>query len=266
MCLRFCWTFLYRLGIGFLVGPSCTRMGKRPAFFCDFIPEPSLCALIALLSTKNYQSRGRTMGIIKIECPSCNQHYSVDVSFVGQKVECSVCGNSFTLGSKNVISWDATHQPLFKETKKPQEKSPSPIKFADNRTSIEHAEKMPPPHEFRQFANEMPQNPRVAQQQVVYIQVPSKAKNRGIYVMLGLFFGTLGVHDFYAGHIARGVAHFCLGIWFFFGFLVRLSRAEDAIDVSFAFLLLLIVFLVNYAWGIIELIRIKKDGKGIPME
>ena len=33
LCLRFCWTFLYRLGIGFLVGPSCTRMGKRPAFF-----------------------------------------------------------------------------------------------------------------------------------------------------------------------------------------------------------------------------------------
>ena len=84
--------------------------------------------------------------------------------------------------------------------------------------------------------------------------------------MLGLFFGTLGVHDFYAGHIARGVAHFCLGIWFLLGFLVRLSRAEDAIDVSFAFLLLLIVFLVNFAWVIIELIRIKKDGKGIPME
>ena len=33
LCLRFCWAFLYRLGIGFLVGPSCTRMGKRPAFF-----------------------------------------------------------------------------------------------------------------------------------------------------------------------------------------------------------------------------------------
>ncbi len=240
--------------------------GEASGFFCVCIIGLPLCAFCFAIGKNKQQSGGQTMGIIKIECPSCNQHYSVDVSFVGQKVECTVCGNSFTLRSRNVISWDATHQLLFKETKKPQEKSPSPIKFADNRTSIEHAEKMPPPHEFRQFANEMPQNPRVAQQQVVYIQVPSKAKNRGIYVMLGLFFGTLGVHDFYAGHIARGVAHFCLGIWFFFGFLVRLSRAEDAIDVSFAFLLLLIVFLVNYAWGIIELIRIKKDGKGIPME
>ena len=33
LCLRFCWAFLCRLGIGFLVGPSCARMGKRPAFF-----------------------------------------------------------------------------------------------------------------------------------------------------------------------------------------------------------------------------------------
>ena len=84
--------------------------------------------------------------------------------------------------------------------------------------------------------------------------------------MLGVFFGSLGVHNFYAGHIARGVAHLCLGLWFFLGFLVKLSRAEDAIDVSFAFMTLLIVFLVNSVWAIFEIITIKNDGKGIPME
>ena len=54
LCLRFCWAFLCRLWIGFLVGPSCVRKGKRPAFFYVFIPGPSLCVLIALLSAKNY--------------------------------------------------------------------------------------------------------------------------------------------------------------------------------------------------------------------
>lgn len=34
---------------------------------------------------------------LKIECPSCNQHYSVDESFIGQTVECSVCGKEFTV-------------------------------------------------------------------------------------------------------------------------------------------------------------------------
>lgn len=38
---------------------------------------------------------------IKIECPWCNQHYSVDESFVGQKVECSVCEKEFVVSFPN---------------------------------------------------------------------------------------------------------------------------------------------------------------------
>ena len=34
---------------------------------------------------------------IKIECPWCNQEYSVDESLLGQKVECSVCEKEFTI-------------------------------------------------------------------------------------------------------------------------------------------------------------------------
>lgn len=34
---------------------------------------------------------------IKIECPWCNQEYSVDESFVGQKVECTVCNKKFVV-------------------------------------------------------------------------------------------------------------------------------------------------------------------------
>lgn len=37
----------------------------------------------------------------KIECPWCNQHYSVDESLVGQKVECSVCGKEFVVKKPN---------------------------------------------------------------------------------------------------------------------------------------------------------------------
>ena len=38
----------------------------------------------------------------KIECPWCNQHYSVDDSFIGQNVECSVCGRPFTVRKPTV--------------------------------------------------------------------------------------------------------------------------------------------------------------------
>ena len=38
----------------------------------------------------------------KIECPWCNQHYSVDESFIGQKVECSVCKKEFVVRFQNI--------------------------------------------------------------------------------------------------------------------------------------------------------------------
>lgn len=39
-----------------------------------------------------------------IECPHCNQEYSVDNSFIGQKVECTACGNKFTIKKLSVSS------------------------------------------------------------------------------------------------------------------------------------------------------------------
>lgn len=38
----------------------------------------------------------------KIECPWCHQHYSVDDSFVGQNVECSICGKQFAVRKPSV--------------------------------------------------------------------------------------------------------------------------------------------------------------------
>ena len=38
----------------------------------------------------------------KIECPWCNQHYSVDDSLIGQNVECSICKKQFTVRKPTV--------------------------------------------------------------------------------------------------------------------------------------------------------------------
>lgn len=40
----------------------------------------------------------------KIECPWCNQHYTVDDSFIGQDVECSLCGKQFTVRRPNAAT------------------------------------------------------------------------------------------------------------------------------------------------------------------
>ena len=71
------------------------------------------------------------MGIIKIECPSCHQHYSVDVLLIGKKAECSTCGSNFTVGTKNVISWNAKQQePLFTQAQQARPRySQSPAQY-----------------------------------------------------------------------------------------------------------------------------------------
>ena len=55
------------------------------------------------------------------------------------------------------------------------------------------------------------------------LEVVKQAKSRGIYVILGLFFGMLGVHNFYAGYFSRGVVQLLtvavLG-WFVIGFVI----------------------------------------------
>lgn len=56
-------------------------------------------------------------------------------------------------------------------------------------------------------------------------QVIKPAKSRGIYIVLGLFFGLLGVHNFYAGYFGRGIAQFLTVVilgWFTIGFVIVL--------------------------------------------
>lgn len=68
-----------------------------------------------------------------------------------------------------------------------------------------------------------------------------QAKSRGIYIILGLFFGLLGIHNFYAGRHGIGVAQLLtvaiLG-WFVIG------------------------IVVVAIWVLIELFTVKTDGAG----
>lgn len=65
-------------------------------------------------------------------------------------------------------------------------------------------------------------------------------KSRICYVLLGLFLGELGVHNFYAGFIGRGVAQLLITI------------------LSFGFL-----FWLSWIWALIEIIVVSRDAKGV---
>ena len=191
-----------------------------------------------------------------IHCPSCNQSYDIESDMIGKKVQCAVCDEKFVAQSEEAVLL----------LKKPKEQH-SRLSQEEQAPYIQNGHTSQLQRQGRTgFGTQNPGNP---QQQIVYIQVPANQKSKGIYVMLGLFLGCFGIHDLYAGHIGRGVAHLVLALWFSVGFLVRLSRIEGdyaQYDVALATWTLLISWLVNIIWVIIELFIIQKDGKGNPME
>ena len=54
-------------------------------------------------------------------------------------------------------------------------------------------------------------------------QIVQAAKSRGVFIILGLFFGTLGIHNFYAGYLGRGCVQLLVVLllgWFIIGFVI----------------------------------------------
>lgn len=72
-------------------------------------------------------------------------------------------------------------------------------------------------------------------------QLVKSAKSRGVYIILGLFFGLLGIHNFYAGRLGIGVAQLLVTVilgWFVVG------------------------IFITAIWVLIELFTVTKDGAG----
>lgn len=66
-------------------------------------------------------------------------------------------------------------------------------------------------------------------------------KSNLTYILLGVFFGALGVHNFYAGYTGRAIAQLLISV-----------------------LTLFILSFISGIWAIIEVCTVRKDGKGIP--
>lgn len=68
------------------------------------------------------------------------------------------------------------------------------------------------------------------------------AKSRLAYILLGIFLGCLGIHNFYAGRAGQGIAQ--LLITLLIGWLI-------------------IPILVVWVWVLVEICTVTRDGKGM---
>src|SRR6266702_1049762 len=67
----------------------------------------------------------------------------------------------------------------------------------------------PPPGANAYVASPNPAPYRPAQPVVAYRGIP---KSRTTYIVLGIFLGALGVHNFYAGYTGRAIGQLCLSV------------------------------------------------------
>ena len=70
------------------------------------------------------------------------------------------------------------------------------------------------------------------------------AKSRGTFIVLGIFLGGFGVHNFYAGYTGKGAAQ---------------------LIITLALGWLIIGFLITGIWALVEVCTVKVDAKGYPL-
>ncbi len=71
--------------------------------------------------------------------------------------------------------------------------------------------------------------------------MPRRPKDKVVYAMLGCLLGYLGIHNFYAGYVGRGIAQLLISV------------------LSMGFL-----FFIPMIWAIVEVCTIEYDAYGIP--
>jgi len=93
-----------------------------------------------------------------------------------------------------------------------------------------------------------PEQPRYSPQTQQFIQQQSQlvrtSKSRGVFIVLGLFLGCLGIHNFYAGYHGKGAAQLIITI--LLGWLI-------------------IGILITAIWALIEILSVTQDANGDKM-
>jgi hypothetical protein len=72
-----------------------------------------------------------------------------------------------------------------------------------------------------------------------YAAYARSQKSRSTYIILGIFLGSLGVHNFYAGYTGRAVGQLCLSV-------LTLGRLA----------------VISWIWAIVEICIVTKDSEG----
>ena len=155
----------------------------------------------------------------KISCPHRGQHFEVDKGFAGRSVECSSCGREFTITA------------------------PEPTKRCPmcGEEILAVAKKCKHCGEYLDDSNQ-----------------PVQKKSRAMFILLALFFGGLGIHNFYIGRNTTGFWEALIGV---IGFGIFGICIFNGIPYNLGSLMLGALTL----WILLEIFTTTQDAAGNPL-
>ncbi|MDB5308605.1 MAG: hypothetical protein JWO38_2807 [Gemmataceae bacterium] len=131
------------------------------------------------------------MSTIRVICPTCNAELEIDEKHAGQEVECGSCLQVFV-----------AEAPGGKK---------KPYRMNRSGEDDEAGDRAPRRRSRRDDDDDDYEDDRPRRRRRRDYGAP--AKSRVAYILLGLFFGGLGIHNFYAGRTNPGLAQVGLNLF-----------------------------------------------------
>ena len=174
---------------------------------------------------------------MKTKCPHCGQSYEVNNDAIGTVVTCESCWKDFTVG----------------------EKPPKP-KTEPKPVAPPHPAEVPVPKKTTcpYCGGEIITGVKKCRHCGEWLNDAARPKDAAAFVMLGTFFGLLGLHMFYVGNVIRGGVHLAITSMFLLSLMGTGGfRHMDFFTGAFV-VILSIAFLLNIIFVLIELADCEK--------
>ena len=169
------------------------------------------------------------MGTIRVTCPACNRKLEVGSEFQGQEVECGECLQVFVAEVAKPKGI-----PVASPSKHPRRRRDEDDDYEhDHRRNDDHDDYDPRPIGRRGGRGGPP------------------PRSRLVYILLAIFLGYLGIHNFYAGRTSHGAAQLAITL----ASCVLMCAVIGFVTIWFSVI-----------WAIIDIVTVTHDGQGRWME
>ncbi|HEV3385842.1 MAG TPA: NINE protein [Gemmata sp.] len=180
------------------------------------------------------------MSLIHLTCPACARRLEIDEESLGTEVECGSCCEVFVAKKSEKRAFESSS--VKKESKADKEDS--------TRRKVRKRKRYEDDDDYdfdRDEYDDEDYDPRPARRSRRY---RGEQKSRLAYILLGLFLGNLGIHNFYAGRIGPGIAQLIITLF--------------SIPLMF-FCIGFFTILIPSIWVLIEIIVVDEDANHVPM-